>query len=120
MKRLLTIIVFVAAFIAGAWAADTAASFPGGKKAQDEFIAKNLVYPEMARENGVEGVVTVSFTVKADGSVGNIKIKRMIDPDLEAEAIRIVKKMPAWTPATKDGKAVDSTVDIPFTFRLGM
>lgn len=99
-------------------AAETKASFPGGEEAQTAFIAKTLVYPQQAKDNGIEGVVMIMFTVKTDGSIGNIKVKRMVDPDLEAEAIRVVKKMPAWTPATKDGTAVESTAEIPFTFSL--
>lgn len=99
-------------------AADTKASFPGGIKAQNEFIAATLVYPQIAKDNGIEGVVTIIFTVKPDGSIGNIKVKRMVDPDLEAEAIRVVKKMPTWKPATKDGVAVESVEEIPFTFSL--
>lgn len=98
--------------------ADTAASFPGGEKAQAEFITKTLVYPPTAIDNGVEGVVTVVFTVKPDGTIGNIKIKRMLDPDLEGEAIRVVKAMPKWTPATKGEVAVESIAEIPFEFKL--
>ena len=118
MKKFLVILMMALGFSVAALADDTKASFPGGDTAQSEFINKTLVYPADAKANGVEGVVVVSFTVKADGSIGNIKIKRMVDPDLEAEAIRVVKKMPAWTPATKDGKPVDSTAEIPFKFSL--
>lgn len=98
--------------------AETAPSFPGGKEAMDEFIAKTLVYPTPALENGVEGVVAVSFTVNEDGTIGSIKIVRMIDPDLEQEAIRIVKKMPEWIPAEEDGVAVASNAQIDINFEL--
>lgn len=118
MKKFVLILMMAVGMSVAAMAADTKASFPGGENAQTEFINKTLVYPADAKANGVEGVVVVSFTVKTDGSIGNIKIKRMVDPDLEAEAIRVVKKMPAWTPATKDGKTVDSTAEIPFKFSL--
>lgn len=110
--------IMMAMAMAFAASAATKAEFAGGDKALTEYIAKNLKYPEMAKENGVEGVVTVMFTVKPDGSIGNIKIKRMVDPDLEQESIRLVKTMPKWTPATDDaGNAVESTaeVSIPFT-----
>lgn len=95
----------------------TPASFPGGEEAQQQYILLNLKYPSTAKDNGIEGVVAVMFTVKTDGSIGNIKIKRMVDPDLENEAIRLVKQMPAWIPASDNGKPVESTaeVDIPFT-----
>jgi len=101
--------------VVSALAAD--ATFPGGKQALDKYIADNLKYPSESKDNGIEGIVDVSFTVKADGTIGSIKILRMIDPGLETEAIRLVKTMPKWTPATKDGAPVDSkvTVAIPFT-----
>ena len=117
MKKFLLVLVMAAVASVTALAAETKASF-GGDKAQAEFIGKTLVYPAAAAENGVEGVVVVSFTVKTDGTIGNIKVKRMVDPDLEAEAIRVVKKMPAWIPASKDGKAVESTAEVPFRFSI--
>lgn len=93
------------------------ASFPGGEEALEKYISANLKYPATAAENGIEGVVQVSFTVKADGSIGTIKIDRMVDPDLEQEAIRLVKSMPVWIPATGNGTPIDSrqTLKIPFT-----
>lgn len=63
-------------------------------------------------------MVTVQFTVNTDGSIGSIKIVRMVDPDLEQEAIRIVKKMPAWIPADKDGSPVESTAEVAVPFVL--
>ncbi len=62
--------------------------------------------------------MAVAFTVKADGSIGNIKIKRMVDPDLEGEAIRHVKQMPKWTPASDNGTPVESTAEMNITFTL--
>lgn len=117
MKRMMMILAGVMmTFVA--MAADTKASFPGGEAAQTEFIAKTMVYPASAIENGIEGIVVVTFTVRTDGSLANIKVKRMIDPDLEAEAIRVTRKMPAWQPATKDGKPVDSTAEVSYKFFL--
>lgn len=111
---ILALVAFVG-ITASALAADEP-SYPGGKEALDKFIAQTMKYPAPAKANGVEGVVTVKFTVNADGTIGAIKIVRMIDPDLEQEAIRIVKKMPAWIPADKEGTpvAADATVAIPF------
>lgn len=98
-----------------AYAADVP-QFPGGDAALKDYLATNMKYPPTARDNGVEGVVGVLFVVKTDGSIGNIKIKRMVDPDLESEAIRLVKNMPAWTPADKGGVPVEAPaeVDVPF------
>lgn len=116
MKRWILLIAVALMTSLYAAADKTAASFPGGKEAVEKYIADNLKYPAMAKQNDIEGIVTVAFTVKADGSVGSIKIVRMIDPDLEQEAIRLVKNMPKWNPATDDGKPVDSSeqVSIPF------
>lgn len=100
-------------------AAATPASFPGGQDALQEYIASKISYPQSAIDNMIEGVVTVEFTVNADGSVSDAKVTHPLDPDLEAEAVRIVKSLPAWTPATDDsGKPVSQRVDIPVKFRL--
>lgn len=82
------------------------------------YISENLQYPENPKELGIEGVVSVSFTVKADGTIGNIKINRSVDPDLESEAIRLVKKMPKWIPAEENGTPVDSQAEMEVSFTL--
>ena len=92
--------------------------FPGGKSALDAYIAKNMKYPQTALDNGIEGVVDVAFIVKTDGSIGTIKIVRMVDPDLESEAIRLVKGMPAWTPADKNGSPVEAPAQVNINFVL--
>ena len=92
--------------------------YPGGDDAMNQYFTTNLKYPATARANGIEGVVDVAFTVKADGSIGAIKIVRMVDPDLEQEAIRLVKGMPAWTPADKNGQPVDAQTQVQITFTL--
>ena len=98
--------------------ADSAPSFPGGEAAMEEYISANMKYPATARDNGIEGVVALETTVKTDGSIGQIKIVRMLDPDLEQEAIRLVKTMPAWTPAEAGGRPVEQKVIIPVKFVL--
>lgn len=101
-------------------AAQSPASFPGGQGAMEEYISTNMVYPSAAKNNGIEGIITVDFTVKPDGTIGAIKLQRMVDPDLEQEAIRLVKSMPIWTPATDAaGTPISSTVTLPITFSLG-
>lgn len=117
MKKLILTLLAAIAVAISAYAADTP-SFPGGKEALDKFITKNLKYPATSQQMGVEGVVNVQFIVKADGSIGSIKIVRMVDPDLEQEAIRIVKIMPAWIPAEKDGAPVDATATVAIPFIL--
>lgn len=117
MKKLIISILAFAGVSIGAMAADTP-TFPGGKEALDKFISTNLIYPQTSKSMGVEGVVNVQFTVNTDGSIGSIKIVRMVDPDLEQEAIRIVKKMPAWIPADKDGVPVEATAQVSVPFVL--
>ncbi len=108
-----------AALFAATALAATPPQFPGGETALTDYLAQNMKYPAAARENGVEGVVSVSFTVQPDGSIGTIKIDRLIDPDLEQESIRLVKSMPAWQPATDDsGKAVAGNAHVDVTFEL--
>lgn len=118
MKRVLFLFAMIAAFFCSATAAETPAVFPGGEKAQKEFIQKNVKYPSVAVEMGIEGVVTIVFKVKSDGTITDAKVKRPVDPDLEAEALRVVKMMPKWVPAQVDGKGVDSEAQVSFPFKL--
>ncbi|MDE5586095.1 MAG: energy transducer TonB [Muribaculaceae bacterium] len=122
MKKALSILASLA--IAGTAMAQTApsdtipASFPGGEKALATYIAKNLKYPQPSLNNGIEGVVNVRFIVKTDGALDKFSIVRLVDPDLEAEAVRLVKGMPAWTPATVDGNPVESQGNVEVVFSL--
>lgn len=117
MKRQLSIYAVLACAI-GAFA-DTPATFPGGPEELDKYLATNVKYPVFAMENGIEGTVTVNFIVGRDGSISEVKVARPLDPDLEAEALRIVKGMPKWTPATDDsGAPVETPVSLPVKFRL--
>ena len=90
--------------------------FPGGDAALQKFLKENVKYPEIAKENGVEGIVVVGFLVTTDGSLTNMKVVKFVDPDLEKEAVRVVTIMPAWIPAEKDGTPFEapSQVDVPF------
>lgn len=115
MKRILSL---MAAFLTFAYAANAAEipTYPGGAGAMNKYITENLKYPPFAKDNGVEGVVTVGFMVQTDGSLKNLKVVHLVDPDLEKEAMRLVGGMPAWIPAEKDGVPVEapSQVEIPF------
>lgn len=115
-KILITLMVAMCGSIA-AIAADKP-QYPGGEEAMQKFITDNLNYPTAAADNGIEGNVNLEFIVKADGSISSIKVVRMIDPYLEEEAIRLVRKMPAWEPAISNGAAVDMPVKITIPFRL--
>ncbi len=117
MKKFLIALGMMAGMAFGALAGDKP-EFPGGEAALKSYIEKNLQYPAPAKENGVEGIVNVQFVVMPDGTIGTIKIVRMVDPDLEQEAIRLVKTMPAWTPADKNGVPVEATAQVAVPFVL--
>ena len=93
--------------------------FPGGKDAVIEFLNDNIKYPEIARKNGIEGRVIVQFIVAEDGTIENVEVARSGgDPSLDREAVRVIKKMPKWTPGKKRGKAVRLKYTVPVNFRL--
>lgn len=116
MKNLFFIIVFMAGFFFASLSAADIPTFPGGEEALKKYISTHTTYPENARENSVEGIITVGFIVLPDGSLTEIKVVKLIDPDLEREAIKVVSNMPAWIPAEKDGTPIEapSQVEIPF------
>jgi protein TonB len=88
-------------------------SFNGGDANEfSKWVNSKLVYPEIAKENGVQGRVTLSFTVEKDGSVTNVRVLRGVDPSLDDEAVRVVKSSPKWKP----GKQRDRTVKVTYTF----
>ncbi len=119
MKKLLSILASLAIASTAMAQSDTIpASFPGGEKALSSYIEKNLKYPQPSINNGIEGVVQVKFLVKTDGSLDKIGIGRLVDPDLEAEAIRLVKGMPAWIPASVDEKPIESNSSVKVIFTL--
>ncbi len=95
---------------------DKCAMYPGGINGVNTFIHKNIDYPMAAIKSGKEGDVTVRFTVNADGSISNVKVVKSLEPNLDAEAIKVVSKMKGWTPAMKDGKAVAMDYQVNCTF----
>jgi Ca-activated chloride channel family protein len=97
---------------------ETMPQFPGGDAAVLEYIKNNLIYPKTAGENGIQGRVVVSFYVETDGSISEVTVIRSVDPELDAEAIRLIKSMPKWTPGTQRGKPVRVKYTIPVAFRL--
>ena len=92
--------------------------FPGGDEAMMQFIAKNVKYPEEASKKGTEGRVYVQFIVNTDGSVVEPKVVGSAHPELNAEALRVVKLMPKWTPGKQNGHIVRVKFTIPIVFRL--
>ena len=94
------------------------AGFPGGQAKLMEFLRKELVYPQIAIDNNVQGRVIVQFVVNKDGSIQDVKVARGVDPVLDEEAIRVVKKMPKWIPAEQRGKTVRSRFQLPVMFKF--
>ncbi|MBQ9877431.1 MAG: energy transducer TonB [Bacteroidales bacterium] len=82
------------------------------------WVNSRLQYPEIAKENGVQGRVTLQFTVNADGSVANVKVLRGVDPSLDQEAVRVVSSSPKWTPGRQRDRAVKVTYTFPVVFQL--
>jgi len=91
--------------------------FPGGDVALLEYIKNNIVYPEKAKAKGVYGRISMNFTVEIDGSVSNVIVARNVDPDLDAEAIRVIKSLPKFKPGTQRGKPVRVKYSVPVNFR---
>lgn len=94
------------------------ASFKGGMPALIEYFQKNIKYPKKAEKDNIQGKVMVGFTVNKDGSIDDVTIKKSENNIFDAEALRVVKSMPNWNPATKDGKAVTSQMVLPIQFKL--
>ena len=92
--------------------------FPGGPQALFEYLSKNIKYPVVAEENGVQGRVIVTFVVERDGSMTDVKVVKSVDPSLDKEAQRVVKSMPHWIPGKQNGSAVRVKYTVPVTFRL--
>ena len=97
---------------------ETLPQFPGGQGVMMKYLAANIKYPASAVKAKKQGRVIVSFVIQKDGSVTNARIVKSVDPELDAEALRIVKAMPNWTPGTQDGKPVDVNYTIPVVFSL--
>jgi protein TonB len=93
-------------------------AFPGGEAKLMEYVAKNVKYPQIARETGVQGRVYVNFVVEPDGSVSNVSVLRGIGGGCDEEAIRVVKSMPKWKPGKQRGKAVRVSYMLPVNFKL--
>ncbi len=97
---------------------DKNAEYPGGTEALMKFIMTNLKYPETCRKEGIQGRVVIKFVVNTDGSIVDMEETRSPHADLTAEAMRVIKMMPKWTPATVGGKTVRSRFFLPVMFWL--
>ena len=94
-------------------------SFNGGDANEfSKWVNSRLVYPEIAKENGVQGRVTLQFTVNADGTVSNVMVLRGVDSSLDKEAVRVVSSSPKWKPGKQRDRAVKVTYTFPVIFQL--
>ena len=93
--------------------------FNGGDANEfSKWVNSRLQYPQICIENGRQGRVTLSFTIKADGSLSDVKVLRGVDPALDQEAVRVVKSSPKWTPGKQRDRAVAVSYTFPVIFQL--
>ena len=94
-------------------------TFNGGDASEfSKWVNAHLTYPEEAKQKELQGRITLSFKVCADGKVRDVRVLRGVDPLLDAEALRVISASPDWGPGEQDGKAVDVTYTFPVIFQL--
>lgn len=92
--------------------------FPGGDLALRKWINKQVKYPVIAQENGIQGKVYISFVVNKQGRVEAARVARGVDPALDKEALRVINSMPSWKPGKQRGKPVKVSFTVPINFVL--
>jgi len=92
--------------------------FPTGDAALMKFLMKNMLYPIEAAKSNIQGRVLVGFIVTPDGSIADVKVEKSVNPILDAEALRVAKKMPKWIPGKQDGNPVYVYCVLPFVFSI--
>ena len=92
--------------------------FPGGEELLAKHIARNIKYPESAKEKGIQGKVVVKFRITSRGNVNGYEITKSVSPELDAEALRVVKTITRFEPVIVDGKPVSAWYYLPITFTL--
>lgn len=93
-------------------------SFPGGVYSLVEYLSNNIHYPEECVKQKIEGRVLIDFVIEKDGSMTSIEVKNPVHPLLDQEALRVIRKMPRWFPATAKNVTVRVKYTVPITFRL--
>ncbi len=92
--------------------------FPGGQEAMNRWLSKNIKYPLLAQENNIQGRVVCQFVVNSDGKIVDVVVVRGVEASLDAEAVRVIKSMPTWTPGKQGGKNVRVKYTLPIRFKL--
>ncbi len=93
-------------------------TFPGGDAALMKYLSSHINYPTMAQENNIQGKVVVQFVVTKTGKVGEVKVVRSVDKDLDREAVRVCKSLPNFVPGRQNGQPVSVWYTLPVTFKL--
>lgn len=96
---------------------ETQPEFIGGSEKLHAYLIKNLRYPYKSKLNGISGIVKVQFIIDKNGNVTNIKVLESLDEHCDLEAIRLIKSMPKWIPATKAGTPVDCKFTLPIVYK---
>ena len=97
---------------------ETQAYFRGGQQALRQYLEENVDLSVIEGTSQIQGRVVVSFTIEVDGSVTDVKVIKGLDPKCDAEAVRVVKSMPKWAPASLNGKRVKQKCYLPVPFKL--
>lgn len=97
---------------------DELAYLGDGPEGLMNFLMKEVSYPTACMEENIQGMVYIAFLVETDGSLSHIRVTKKVHPLLEAEALRVVNKMPKWNPALKNGESVRTQISVPFLFTL--
>lgn len=92
--------------------------FPGGMEALLQYLGKNIKYPTIAQEQGIQGKSIISFVVNKDGSIVDPKVEKSLDASCDKEAMRVISQMPKWKPGKQRGKPVRVKYTVPVSFRL--
>jgi protein TonB len=93
-------------------------SFPGGDQALMKWIYENIVYPDVAKENNIQGRVIMKFCVTYKGTVDQVQVIKGVDPSLDGEAVRVIKNLPLFKPGKQGGKPVNVWFNLPIMFQL--
>ena len=92
--------------------------FPGGQAEMYKYLGKSIVYPKEAQKANISGRVFVRFIVRKDGTIDNVEVLKGIGFGCDAEAARVIKAMPKWTPGYQNGKAVNVYYNMPIVYKL--
>ena len=97
---------------------DVKPEFPNGNDGLVKYLSENIKYPKDAVKQKIQGRVLVTFVVDTDGSIQDVKVAKAVYPSIDKESVRVVKKMPKWTPGKKDGCPVRVQYTLPIAFHL--